>query len=151
MNDLMNKTKDKPTDKVMNGLSTRSIGAKEESLKERLTSEPRRMSLTWPISSLASRFVFTFLLCILASSVFWVSESPSQVTKRPRSNSGAQQYCTAIKVPISTNLPIKIAGQEFKSPQKYSAAFKPILSVVELPKGYKAVGGGAGFVIACTQ
>ncbi len=61
------------------------------------------------------------------------------------------QNCTAIKVPISTNLPIKVAGQQFKSPQEYSAAFKPILSVVELPKGYKAVGGGAGFVIACTE
>ena len=138
-------------DQNMNDPSTLLTGDREDSLQERLTSEPRRDTFAQRINSLAFKFGFMFLICLLVSSVFWVSESPSQVTKRPRSNSGAKQYCTAIKVPISTNLPIKVAGQDFKSPQDYSAAFKPILSVVELPKGYKAVGGGAGFVIACTE
>lgn len=90
-----------------------------------------------------------FLITLISSFVF-VNESPSQVPKKTKLKK-AHQYCTAIKVPVSTNLPITIAGQAFKSPQEYSAAFKPILSVVELPKGYTAVGGGAGFVIACTK
>lgn len=61
------------------------------------------------------------------------------------------QRCTAISVPISTNFPVVIAGKKMKAPQEYSAAFKPILSLVELPQGYQAVGGGAGFVIACSE
>lgn len=60
------------------------------------------------------------------------------------------QRCTAIKVPVSTNFPIQIAGKRTIAPQEYSAAFKPIVSLVELPSGFTAVGGGAGFVIACT-
>lgn len=63
----------------------------------------------------------------------------------------SSQRCTAIKVPISTNFPVVIAGQKTVAPQEYSAAFKPILSLVELPSGYRAVGGGAGFVIACSE
>ena len=63
----------------------------------------------------------------------------------------APQRCTAIKVPISTNFPVVIAGDRTVAPQKFSAAFKPILSLVELPPGFKAVGGGSGFVIACTE
>ena len=60
------------------------------------------------------------------------------------------QRCTAIQVPTSTNLPTVVVGQRFESPT-LSKAFKPILSTVELPSGFKAVGGGSGFVIACTD
>ena len=151
MNEQINKTKNKLIDKAIHGLSILLKNGKADSLKDRLSSESRRDIFTRLTSSLVFRFGFMLLMCFLVSSVFWVSESPSQVTKISRSSSGAKQYCTAIKVPISTNLPIKVEGQDFKSPQDYSAAFKPILSVVELPKGYKAVGGGAGFVIACTE
>lgn len=102
------------------------------------------------LSSTILLYLNLLFLITLISSFFFVNESPSQVPKKAKLKK-AHQYCTAIKVPISTNLPITIAGQAFKSPQEYSAAFKPILSVVELPKGYTAVGGGAGFVIACTK
>lgn len=61
------------------------------------------------------------------------------------------QRCTAIAVPTSTNFPVIIAGKRTVAPQQFSAAFKPILSLVELPPGFKAVGGGAGLVIACTE
>ena len=60
------------------------------------------------------------------------------------------QRCTAIQVPTSTNLPTVVVGQRFESPT-LSKAFTPILSTVELPSGFKAVGGGSGFVIACTD
>lgn len=61
------------------------------------------------------------------------------------------QRCTAIQVPTSTNLPIVVVGQRFESPTDISKGFTPVLSTVELPAGFKAVGGGAGFVIACTE
>ena len=61
------------------------------------------------------------------------------------------QRCTAIKVPTSTGLPVVVTGRRFESPSELSSAFKPVLSTVELPEGYRAVGGGAGFVIACTE
>ena len=60
------------------------------------------------------------------------------------------QRCTAIKLPVSSHFPVSVMGvSAIKEPP--IQAFKPVLSVVELPEGYKAVGGGDQFVIACTQ
>lgn len=62
----------------------------------------------------------------------------------------APQQCTRIRIPETTNLPVVIQGQRTLPPTSVSAAFKPVLSVVELPEGYRAVGGGDQYVIACT-
>ena len=59
------------------------------------------------------------------------------------------QQCTAIKVPESTNQSVWVNGKKTEAPTQISKAFVPILSTVELPRGFKAVGGGGGMVIAC--
>ena len=63
----------------------------------------------------------------------------------------APQQCTAIKVPTSTHLPVVVGGSRVPPPTELSAAFKPLLNTVELPEGYRAVGGGGDYVIACTE
>ena len=139
----------KATSEAMTEVTNRSVKAPNNTNREN--------QMFFPTKLKSRKLIFTpfqylnlLILLTVISSFFFVTESPSQVTKTTKLKK-AHQYCTAIKVPISTNLPVTIEGQTFKSPQEYSAAFKPILSVVELPKGYKAVGGGAGFVIACTK
>ena len=65
---------------------------------------------------------------------------------------GAQstpQQCTAIQVPKSTNMPVRVNGKKTDPPVNVSKAFTPIVSTVQLPRGFKAVGGGNGVVIAC--
>lgn len=64
-------------------------------------------------------------------------------------NQGTAQQCTAIKVPESINQPVWVNGKKTKPPVEISKAFVPVLSTVQLPRGFKAVGGGDGFVIAC--
>ena len=60
------------------------------------------------------------------------------------------QRCTAIKLPISSPLPISLSGEE-RSEELQFKDYKPILSLVELPEGFRAVGGGDEYVIACTD
>lgn len=151
MNHPIKKTESKAMNKKINDLISQSKSPEEEQLKEKITVEPKTINSAQRISFSTFQLVILSVLCTLISSLFLTAESPSKVTKKTKTKPKLSQYCTAIKVPTSTNLPIVVAGQEFKSPQDYSAAFKPILSTVELPKGYRAVGGGAGFVIACTE
>ena len=82
-------------------------------------------------------FILSITLILLAVSLLSAKPTP--------------QRCTAIAVPTSTNFPVVIDGERTVAPQKFSVAFKPILSLVELPSGFKAVGGGSGCVIACTK
>ena len=60
------------------------------------------------------------------------------------------QRCTRIKVPITTNMPVIIQGKKTIPPTSISPTFKPVFSFVELPEGYRAIGGGDQYVIACT-
>ena len=62
----------------------------------------------------------------------------------------APQKCTRIKIPKTTNMPVIIQGQRTAPPTSVSPAFKPVYSFVEIPEGYRAVGGGDQYVIACT-
>ena len=133
----------------MNEVTNRSVKTSNAAKQENQVSTPITVQSN-KLSFKIFQYLNLLLLLTLISSFVFVNKSPSQVLKKAKLKK-AHQYCTAIKVPISTNLPITVAGQAFKSPQEYSAAFKPILSVVELPKGYTAVGGGAGFVIACNN
>ena len=63
---------------------------------------------------------------------------------------GAQsppQQCTAIQVPKSTNMSVRVNGKKTDPPVNVSKAFAPIVSTVQLPEAL-AVGGGDGVVIA---
>ena len=80
------------------------------------------------------------LITIIIGSIAWLSLGGRTVP----------QQCTRIKVPKSDNFPLVINGKRSVPPTAYSAAFKPLLSAVELPEGYRAVGGGGDYVIACT-
>jgi hypothetical protein len=62
----------------------------------------------------------------------------------------APQRCTAIQVPTSTNLPISVQGQSFQAGSLPNAQLQALISTVTLPEGFRAVGGGAGVVIACS-
>ena len=62
-------------------------------------------------------------------------------------NQASAQQCTAIKVPERINQPVWVNGKKTKPPVELSKAFVPVLSNVQLPRGFKAVGDG--FVIAC--
>lgn len=84
------------------------------------------------------KYVFLFLLIFVFALVAMGSQKPPQ-------------RCTAIQVPTSTGFPVVMIGQRFETPSELSQAFKPVLNTIELPKGYRAVGGGAGMVIACTE
>ena len=64
-------------------------------------------------------------------------------------NQSAPQQCTAIKVPETTHQTVWVNGQKTAAPVELSRAFIPIVSTVELPSGFRAVGGGSGVVIAC--
>ena len=60
------------------------------------------------------------------------------------------QKCTRIKVPETTNMPVVVQGKRTLPPVSVSPAFKPIYNFVEIPEGYRAVGGGDQYVIVCT-
>ena len=62
----------------------------------------------------------------------------------------SRQLCTRIKVPKSQTFPLVVNGKRMEQPTSYSPAFKTLMSAVELPDGYRAVGGGGEYVIACT-
>ena len=64
--------------------------------------------------------------------------------------SNVPQECTAISVPKSVHLPVRINGSLQKAPVEMSRAFAEMINTVQLPPGFAAVGGGGEFVIACT-
>ena len=80
------------------------------------------------------------LITVVIGSVAWLSLG----------SRSAPQRCTRIKVPTSQNFPLVISGERAVQPTDYSAAFRPLISTVELPEGYRAMGGGGDYVIACT-
>jgi hypothetical protein len=62
-----------------------------------------------------------------------------------------QQECTAITVPKSVHLPVRMNGTLQKAPVEISLAFAEMINTVQLPRGFEAVGGGRDVVIACTK
>lgn len=65
-------------------------------------------------------------------------------------NKKEPQRCTRIKIPETTNMPVIVQGKRTLPPTSISPVFKPVFNLVELPEGYRAVGGGDRYVIACT-
>ncbi len=60
--------------------------------------------------------------------------------------------CTRVKVPESTNLPLRLGdGKVVSPPTELGPGFRPFLSTVVLPDGFAPFGGGDGSVIACRQ
>lgn len=85
------------------------------------------------------------LLCL--ASALWVA-----VPRAEAAGTTARWECTRIKVPESTNLPVRMNdGTLISAPTQLSPAFKPFLSTVQLPEGFIPQGGGDGSVIACKQ
>ena len=82
-----------------------------------------------------------------AASAIWVA-----VPRAEAAGTTARWECTRIKVPESTNLPVRMSdGTLIAPPTQLSPAFKPFLSTVQLPEGFIPQGGGDGSVIACKQ
>ena len=64
---------------------------------------------------------------------------------------GTLQECTAIAVPMSSNLPVRVNGALQKPPVEISQTFAESINTVQLPDGFQAIGGDSKVVIACTK
>ena len=73
------------------------------------------------------------------------------MVENAHAKSNVQQECTAISVPKSVHMPVRMNGTFQKAPVDISPVFAEMINTVQLPTGFEAVGGGGEIVIACTK